>query len=73
LADTKGGKTHGIGRLMAVNHGLGPGGSGLEVIVVVNQNSTNSVQLGQDYCELRGVTPQQNLLGWPNGPAVMVN
>jgi uncharacterized protein (TIGR03790 family) len=45
------------------------GGSGLNVIVVVNQNSTNSVQLGNDYCELRGVPPQ-NLLrmtGWTNG------
>jgi uncharacterized protein (TIGR03790 family) len=45
------------------------GGSGLNVIVVVNQNSTNSVQLGNDYCEQRGVPPQ-NLLrmtGWPGG------
>ncbi len=45
------------------------GGSGLNVIVVVNQNSTNSVQLGNDYCELRGVPPQ-NLLrmtGWTGG------
>ena len=42
------------------------GNSGLNVIVVVNQNSTNSVQLGNDYCEKRGVPPQ-NLLrmtGW---------
>ncbi len=45
------------------------GGSGLNVIVVVNQNSTNSVQLGNDYCEQRGVPPQ-NLLrmtGWTGG------
>jgi len=45
------------------------GGSGLNVVVVVNQNSTNSVQLGNDYCEQRGVPPQ-NLLrmtGWTNG------
>ncbi|HEX7577766.1 MAG TPA: hypothetical protein VF430_07010, partial [Verrucomicrobiae bacterium] len=45
------------------------GGSGLNVIVVVNQNSTNSVQLGNDYCEQRGVPPQ-NLLrmtGWAGG------
>ena len=40
-------------------------GSGLNVIVVVNQNSTNSVQLGNDYCELRGVPPQ-NLLRMTN-------
>ena len=37
------------------------GGSGLNVVVVVNQNSPNSVQLGNDYCEQRGVPPQ-NLL-----------
>jgi len=45
------------------------GESGLNVIVVVNQNSTNSVELGNDYCELRGVPPQ-NLLritGWTGG------
>ncbi len=48
---------------------LWAGGSGLNVIVVVNQNSTNSVQLGNDYCAQRGVPPQ-NLLrmtGWTNG------
>src|SRR5438477_4209374 len=37
------------------------GGSGLNVVVVVNQNSTNSVQLGNYYCAKRGVPPQ-NLL-----------
>ncbi len=37
------------------------GGSGLNVVVVVNQNSANSVQLGNYYCERRGVPPQ-NLL-----------
>ena len=37
------------------------GGSGLNVAVVVNQSSTNSVQLGNYYCEQRGVPPQ-NLL-----------
>jgi len=45
------------------------GESGLNVIVVVNQNSPNSVELGNDYCELRGVPPQ-NLLritGWTGG------
>lgn len=41
------------------------GGSGLNVIVVVNQNSTNSVQLGNDYCQQRGVPPQ-NLLRMTN-------
>ena len=46
------------------------GGSGLNVIVVVNQNSTNSLQLGNDYCELRGVPPQGvlRITGWTGGP-----
>src|ERR1019366_9761906 len=45
------------------------GGSELNVIVVVNQNSTNSVQLGNDYCEQRGVPPQNvlRMTGWTNG------
>ncbi len=45
------------------------GGSGLNVIVVVNQNSTNSVQLGNDYCEQRGVPPQNvlRLTNWTSG------
>src|ERR1035437_539034 len=45
------------------------GGSGLNVIVVVNQNSTNSVQLGNDYCEQRGVPPQNvlRMTGWSGG------
>lgn len=45
------------------------GGSGLNVIVVVNQNSTNSVQLGNDYCEQRGVPPQNvlRMTNWTGG------
>ena len=44
------------------------GGSGLNVVVVVNQNSTNSVQLGNYYCEKRGVPPQNLLrINWPGG------
>jgi uncharacterized protein (TIGR03790 family) len=45
------------------------GGSGLNVIVVVNQNSTNSVQLGNEYCEQRGVPPQNMLrmTNWTGG------
>ena len=44
------------------------GNSGLNVIVVVNQNSTNSVQLGNAYCEQRGVPPQNvfRMTGWTN-------
>src|SRR5436190_22968 len=42
------------------------GGSGLNVVVVVNQNSTNSVQLGNYYCEKRQVPPQNLLrINWP--------
>ena len=45
------------------------GGSGLNVVVVVNQNSTNSLQLGNDYCERRGVPPQNvfRMSGWAGG------
>jgi uncharacterized protein (TIGR03790 family) len=45
------------------------GGSALNLIVVVNQNSTNSVQLGNDYCEKRGVPPQNvfRMTGWTGG------
>ncbi len=44
------------------------GGSGFNVVVVVNQNSTNSVQLGNYYCEQRGVPPQNLLrINWPGG------
>jgi len=47
------------------------GGSGLNVLVVVNQNSTNSVQLGNYYCEKRSVPPQNLLrINWPGGNAV---
>ncbi|MGD0208304.1 MAG: TIGR03790 family protein [Verrucomicrobiota bacterium] len=49
--------------------GLFAGGSGLNVVVIVNQNSTNSVQLGNYYCEKRCVPPQ-NLLritNWTGG------
>src|SRR5437016_7763133 len=42
------------------------GGSGLNVVVVVNQNSTNSVFLGNYYCEKRQVPPQNLLrINWP--------
>ena len=45
------------------------GGSGLNIIVVVNTNSANSLQLGNYYCEKRQVPPQNVLrIGW-TGPA----
>src|SRR5580693_3365104 len=45
------------------------GESGLNVVVVVNQNSSNSLQLGNDYCERRGVPPQNvfRMTGWTSG------
>ena len=45
------------------------GGSGLNVVVVVNQHSTNSVQLGNEYCAQRGVPPQNllRLTNWLGG------
>src|SRR5208283_4152171 len=48
---------------------LWAGGSGLNVVVVVNQNSTNSVQLGNYYCEQRQVPPQNYLraTNWSGG------
>ena len=51
---------------------LWAGGSGLNVIVVVNQNSTNSLQLGNAYCEQRGVPPQNvfRMTGWTTVPSI---
>ena len=41
-------------------------GSGLNAVVVVNQASRNSVQLGNYYCERRQVPPQNVLrINWP--------
>ncbi len=58
----------GLAVLLVSAAGLLAGGSGLNVAVVVNQNSTNSVQLGNYYCERRGVPPQNLLrINW-TGP-----
>ena len=47
---------------------LWAGGSGLNTVVVVNTNSTNSVQLGNYYCEKRQVPPQNVLrTSWSGG------
>lgn len=45
------------------------GGSGFNLVVVVNQQSTNSVILGNEYCEQRGVPPDQvlRLTNWFGG------
>jgi uncharacterized protein (TIGR03790 family) len=58
----------GLALLLVSTAELFAGGSGLNVVVVVNQNSTNSVQLGNYYCERRGVPPQNFLrINWPVG------
>jgi uncharacterized protein (TIGR03790 family) len=58
----------GLAVLFVSAAGLFAGGSGLNVVVVVNQNSTNSVQLGNYYCEKRGVPPQNLLrINWTGG------
>lgn len=50
------------------------GGSGFNVVVVVNQNSTNSVQLGNYYCEKRQVPPQNLLrINWPGNVSIWTN
>src|SRR5258707_8416989 len=65
----------GFGLLLAAGMDAFAGGSGLNVVVVVNQNSTNSVQLGNYYCEKRQVPPQNylrinwastNIIDWTN-------
>ena len=45
------------------------GDSGLNVAVVVNQSNSNSVALGNYYCERRQVPPQNQLrIHWDGGP-----
>jgi uncharacterized protein (TIGR03790 family) len=42
------------------------GGSGLNTLVVVNQNSSNSCEVGNYYCERRQVPPENLLrINWP--------
>src|ERR1051325_6199558 len=47
---------------------LHAGGSGLNVVIVVNQNSANSVELGNYYAERRQVPPENVFrINWPGG------
>jgi uncharacterized protein (TIGR03790 family) len=47
---------------------LHAGGSGLNTVVVVNQFSSNSCELGNYYCQQRGVPPQNLLyINWSGG------
>src|SRR5580658_3988585 len=59
----------GLFALMAFASFAWAGESGLNVIVVVNQNTTESVQLGNEYCQLRDVPPQNlfRMTGWTGG------
>src|ERR1035441_6035157 len=44
------------------------GGSGLNTVVIVNQNSTNSCELGNYYCERRQIPPENVLrINWAGG------
>lgn len=44
------------------------GGSGLNTLVVINQNSSNSVALGNYYCERRQIPPENVLrIAWSGG------
>src|SRR5438270_11793551 len=51
------------------------GGSGLNLVVVVNQNSSNSVQLGNEYCTARGVPPGNlfRMTNWAGGSIAWLN
>lgn len=54
--------------LVAVPARVRAGGSGLNVVVVANQASSNSLQLANYYCELRGIPPQNVLrITWTGG------
>ena len=47
---------------------LQAGGSGLNTVVVINQTSSNSCELGNYYCQQRQVPPQNVLsIHWPGG------
>lgn len=47
---------------------LQAGGSGLNTVVVANQNSSNSCELANDYCQERQIPPQNVLyINWPGG------
>lgn len=44
------------------------GGSGLNTVVVINQARTNSIELGNYFCERRQVPPENVLrINWPGG------
>src|SRR5580698_496679 len=53
---------------LALAFRLYAGGSGLNTVVVVNQNSSNSCALGTYYCQRRQVPPENVLyINWSGG------
>jgi uncharacterized protein (TIGR03790 family) len=57
-----------LGLILAGATSVQAGGSGLNVAVVVNQASSNSLALGNYYAERRGVPPQNIVrVNWPSG------
>ena len=57
-----------LGFLISSAAGLHAGGSGLNVLLVVNQASTNSIQLGNYFAEQRQVPPQNTVrINWTGG------
>jgi uncharacterized protein (TIGR03790 family) len=60
-----------VGILLGMNWFTGlawAGGSGLNTLVVLNQNSANSVELGNYFCERRQVPPENVLrISWSGG------
>ena len=55
-------------------HSCYAGGSGLNTIVVVNQNSPDSVEVGNYYCERRQVPPENLLrINWSGGNIAWTN
>jgi uncharacterized protein (TIGR03790 family) len=63
-----------FGMLLALNSFaclLWAGGSGLNTLVVINQNSANSVELGNYYAERRQIPPENVLrISWSGGNTV---
>ncbi|MGA9777921.1 MAG: TIGR03790 family protein [Limisphaerales bacterium] len=53
---------------------LQAGGSGLNTVVIVNQTSSNSCELGNYYCQQRQVPPQNVLyINWSGGNTLWTN
>jgi len=63
-----------IGFVLALVQNCWAGGSGLNTLVVVNQNSSNSCEVGNYYCERRQVPPENLLrIAWAGGNLAWTN